>query len=137
MTGCEDGTARLWDAATGMQLGPPIDHPAAVVSVAFSPDGKTILSGSEDSRARIFWNALDLPDDVDRVAAWVEVLAGLSLDKERGSIQVLDHTAWRASRQGLKQLGGPPKTAEAHRAVHAVDRTAPGSLSGEDRRRVK
>jgi len=137
LTGCEDGTARLWDAATGMHLGPPLDHPAAVVSVAFSPDGKTILSGSEDSRARIFWNASDLPDDLDRVATWVEVLTGLSLDKERGSIQVLDNTAWRASRQGLKQLGGPLETAEAHRAVSVADRAAPGSPSGEDRRRAR
>ena len=79
--------------------------------------------------ARIFWNALDLPDDLDRVAAWVEVLTGLSLDKERGSIQVLDNAAWRASRQGLKQLGGPPETAEAHRAVPAADRAAPGMSS--------
>ena len=129
LTGCEDGTARLWDAATGMHLGPPLDHPAAVVSVAFSPDGKSILSGSEDSRARIFWNALDLPDDLNRVAAWVEVLTALSLDKERGSIQVLDNTAWRVSRQRLKQLGGPPEMAEAHRAVPAPDRPAGRTIS--------
>jgi WD40 repeat protein len=129
LTGCEDASARLWDAGTGMQLGPPLGHPGPVVSVTFSPDGKSFLSGSEDTRARIFWNAWDLPDQLDRVAAWVEILTGLSLDKERGSIQVLDNTAWRASRDRLKQLGGPPETTETHRGPPAVNRAARQSLN--------
>ena len=35
-------TARLWDAATGRPLGPPMEHSGAVMSVAFSPDGKVV-----------------------------------------------------------------------------------------------
>jgi WD40 repeat protein len=42
----EGGEARLWDAATGQPVGEPIEHPAPVHSVAFSPDGRTILTGS-------------------------------------------------------------------------------------------
>ena len=56
LTGSEDKTARLWDAATGRPLGQPIVHSGAVWSVAFSPDWQTILTGSYDETARL-WDA--------------------------------------------------------------------------------
>ena len=51
LTGCADKMARLWDAATGRQIGPPLPHPGWVYSVAFSPDGQMILTGCRDKRA--------------------------------------------------------------------------------------
>ena len=42
-----DKTVRLWDVATHKPLGEPLSgHTALVESVAFSPDGKTLASGS-------------------------------------------------------------------------------------------
>ena len=41
LTGSDDGTARLWDAATGQPIGQPLHHRGTVFAVAFSPDGKT------------------------------------------------------------------------------------------------
>jgi WD40 repeat protein/serine/threonine protein kinase len=49
------GEARLWDAATGEPVGDPFPHSDAVRSVAFSPDGKTVLTGCDDGMARM-WN---------------------------------------------------------------------------------
>jgi WD40 repeat protein/serine/threonine protein kinase/tetratricopeptide (TPR) repeat protein len=42
------GEARLWDVATGSSLGPPLLHPHSVECVAFSPDGRTFLTGNGD-----------------------------------------------------------------------------------------
>jgi WD40 repeat protein/tRNA A-37 threonylcarbamoyl transferase component Bud32 len=44
LTGGNDGKARLWDAATGKQIGPGLRHDAPLDTLAFSPDGKTIAT---------------------------------------------------------------------------------------------
>jgi peroxiredoxin len=56
LTGSHDKTTRVWDAATGKPLGPPIQHPNEIWAVAFSPDGRTILTGGAD-RTACLWDA--------------------------------------------------------------------------------
>ena len=51
-----DQTARIWDAATGQELRQLTGHTAGVLSAAYSPDGKTIVTASADQTARI-WDA--------------------------------------------------------------------------------
>ena len=63
VTASEDKTARLWDAATGKQIGEPLrGHEGAVMSAAFSPDGKRIVTASADNTARL-WDAADRQAD--------------------------------------------------------------------------
>ena len=57
VSGSDDKTVRLWDAATGQPIGQPLTgHTDWVYSVAFSPDGKRIVSGSWDNTVRV-WDA--------------------------------------------------------------------------------
>ncbi len=46
---------RLTDVASGQDLGDLVGHTRQVASLVFAPDGKTLLSGSEDGSLRV-WN---------------------------------------------------------------------------------
>ena len=45
-SGSWDGTIKLWDVSTGMEVRTLEGHRSWVLSVAFSPDGKLLASGS-------------------------------------------------------------------------------------------
>jgi WD40 repeat protein len=53
-TAGKDYTIRLWDVATGQERATLQGHTEAVCSVAYSPDGKTLASGSGDGTIRLW-----------------------------------------------------------------------------------
>jgi tetratricopeptide (TPR) repeat protein len=77
-----------------------------VHALAFSPDGRSLLTGSD--AARVFIRAAELPDDLGRVANLIEVVTAMTLDPRQGGIQLLDNAGWLASRERLAQAGGTP-----------------------------
>jgi len=57
-TGSKDGTARVWDVATGLPATAPLVHAFPVWALAFSPDSGTLLTGCGDARGEAcLWNA--------------------------------------------------------------------------------
>jgi RNA polymerase sigma factor (sigma-70 family) len=56
LSGIHDYTARLWEVASGKERVPLTEgHMGPVVSVAFSPDGKSLISGGRDGLVGL-WN---------------------------------------------------------------------------------
>ncbi len=49
-TASRDKTVRLWEVSNGKPVGEPLVHNHAVWAVAFSPDGKRLLTGSGDEQ---------------------------------------------------------------------------------------
>lgn len=57
VTAATDGTVRLWDAASGVELRQFTGHTGPVTGVAVSGDGRTLVTGSQDNTVRVW----DLP----------------------------------------------------------------------------
>jgi WD40 repeat protein len=61
VTAGESGHAWLWEAATGKPVAGPLAHDGPVTAVAFSPDGRALLTGSAPGRGKPgsarFWDA--------------------------------------------------------------------------------
>ncbi|PVH70818.1 hypothetical protein DL98DRAFT_577678 [Cadophora sp. DSE1049] len=57
VSGSDDRTVRLWDAATGALQQTLEGHTGGVTSVAFLPDSKQVMSGSDDRTVRL-WDAV-------------------------------------------------------------------------------
>jgi WD40 repeat protein len=53
-TGSNDGTARVWDATTGLQVLRLAGHTSGLGLVSFSPDGTELLTGGGDGTARVW-----------------------------------------------------------------------------------
>ena len=56
LTASNDRTVRIWDVATGEEIGRLIGHSGAVLSVEWHPERDEILTASQDRTARI-WSA--------------------------------------------------------------------------------
>jgi WD40 repeat protein len=52
--GTLDNTVKLWDVASGRLIWTLVGHTKEILSIAFSPDGRTVLSGSRDGTARLW-----------------------------------------------------------------------------------
>jgi hypothetical protein len=82
--------------------------PGLFTSVAFSPDGTKMLTGSTDGTGQI-WNVpAPLSGTAEQVAVWAQLVTGIELN-DVGTVSYLTSDEWLQRRQRLKKLGGPPR----------------------------
>jgi WD40 repeat protein len=105
-----DRTARLWDVATGKQLGPSLRHSDRVVKVDFWPDGKTIVTSESSGEsttsvlttARYWLLPQPIQETDQEVELWAQTITGLELD-EKGGVSVLEPDQWKERHRRLER----------------------------------
>ncbi len=107
MTASYDLTARLWETATGKPLGLALQPQGYPGAVAFSPNGKMVVTASKDNTARLWRAPRPIEGDPERIVLWVQEISGFELD-EYGGTRGLDAATWQQRRQRFQELGGPP-----------------------------
>jgi WD40 repeat protein len=93
LTGSSDRTARLWDAASGMELRRFFGHTGRVNSVAFSPDGRFVVTASGDHTARLWDPATGA--ELKRFAGHTEAVNAVAFSPDGRFVATAsgDHTA--------------------------------------------
>jgi WD40 repeat protein/serine/threonine protein kinase len=87
------GGVRVWDAATGEPMSPPLLHATDVESVAFSPNGRVLLTGS-DRAARAWRLDVDERSTADLLLL-AQFLSCMQADSDKGRLVPVsaDHLA--------------------------------------------
>jgi hypothetical protein len=81
-------------------------HPDCVRAVAFSPDGKTVMSASGNFIGRLKV-AVPVQGTLEQIALWTQVITGMELGAD-GHVRPLDGPARQQRLRQLQELGGPP-----------------------------
>ena len=95
VTGGWDRAVHLWSLLNMKELALPTYHKGAVTSVAFSPDGNSILSSGYDSVAiiRNVEGDLDIPLDLFKLQ--VMAITGATYNANRGVTECLSTREWK------------------------------------------
>jgi len=106
-------TARLWDACTGRQIGPALQHQGPVWGAVFSRDESRILTWTDDKTARLW----DVParKQIDSVLQHRDIVRGAVFSRDESPILTWSEEAH----------DGPPDLGQEDRRDH-LDRLEEG-----------
>jgi hypothetical protein len=94
-----DKTARLWDARTGQQIGPAVQHEDMV-----DGDESRILTWSTDGTARVWLLAADLDFPADQIELRIQAVTGSDYDFVARQAKTLDPERWRLIRERYEKI---------------------------------
>lgn len=109
-----DSTVRVWEAKTGAQIGKPLRHSDGVTCAAFSPDGKYVVSGSDEGIVRIWSLTIGKCVIMQKCHKESVTSVAFSPDGKRIVSGSLDNTVRILDAATLQQIGKPMKGFSAY-----------------------
>ena len=134
LTGHETGSAQLWDLPSRKPIGPPAVLIGRILSVTFTPDGKTCVCVAADGTVRRWPVPTPFAEpDLDRLANRVTLMTGQRMDDSQG-LDYVPTDKWQALRaqlvgDGSTALMPPRPDADWHDAA-AADAEQDGDAIG-------
>src|SRR5207248_125719 len=125
VTGSDDGTARVWDAATGEPVGPMLLHNGTVIQALFSPDGKHVLTGDLAGRAKLWSRSQPPTSHRFHHHHLVPPAEFLSEDGKLRAVVEKHHLLWTRNSKTGEPLG---PTIRLEGAIHHVSFSLDGRL---------
>jgi WD40 repeat protein len=102
ITGSKDRTARVWDAASGEALSPPLRHSRDIQRVRFSSDGnRAVVIGASGSV--VSWDLTPDGRPADVLVGLAEVMSCGRID-EKQARRVLDSKSLRSAWDKLQAV---------------------------------
>ena len=100
VTSSNDGTGRVWDAATGEPITPPLQHPNQVRSAFFRSDGRQVVTTSVDKVTKK-WDLSPEERPVEDLVLLAQVLASHRID-DTGALVPLETDRLRQAWETLR-----------------------------------
>ncbi len=108
ITWSDDYTARLWEIATGTQIGEPMIHDGLVIDAVFNSDGTKVLTWSRDETARLWETATG--KQIGEPMAHDSCVSGAVFNRDGSKILIWNSNTARLWEVGTgKALGDPMK----------------------------
>ena len=107
-TACLDGSIRLWDTATGLELGPTRYVAEPIIALAFVPGARALRGLLADGSIYTCPVPAPVPADApDALGTWIEATVGLRRD-DSPVLTTLDAGAWRSAQAVARTAGLSP-----------------------------
>src|SRR5262249_59168339 len=108
-----DRVARVWDAATGQPVTPPLRHDSDVLYAAFTPGGHHLVTAEERGPARV-WDLTPSRLPLADLLRLARLTSGRHIDATGASVpRALDPEEWRELRGRYPEAVAPAPPAEA------------------------
>ncbi|MGH7140927.1 MAG: WD40 repeat domain-containing protein, partial [Pirellulales bacterium] len=105
VSACEDQTLRVWDVGSGQLAAPRLKLDRTIRSLAFHPGSERFFAGHSDGSIREWKLPVPLPDEPQRLRAWVEVAT--THDSTKSELARLSWQTWIERQEELLASGGP------------------------------